>query len=305
MDEILASIRRMIATEPAKTPASSETRVAPVRADAVPVVPAMADRPSVLIGDGSSVPDDSDLDDLVGGEAALAVPHDSISQRLADALAAAPPKGPLPERLAADTDDLDDLVEAPAVSAEQPAVGDLKMPALNSLAAVFGRMAVTAPAPDAVPDLPNVQSQPVAQPKPFDLGVLPPSRPEHLVAAAFDRIMPSFTPVQSLAAAQAPPPSLPPIETVELAPAAAAVAVAVEPEPEPLVAPVAAVPEATPVPVATEAAGSAAVSGTPLVSDDAVAKLLQPMLRQWLDDNMPRIVEKALRNGLDGGTKAG
>jgi cell pole-organizing protein PopZ len=29
--------------------------------------------------------------------------------------------------------------------------------------------------------------------------------------------------------------------------------------------------------------------------DDSMAELLRPMLRQWLDDNMPRIVERALR----------
>jgi cell pole-organizing protein PopZ len=29
-----------------------------------------------------------------------------------------------------------------------------------------------------------------------------------------------------------------------------------------------------------------------------VATLLRPMLRQWLDDNMPRIVEKAFREEL-------
>ena len=29
--------------------------------------------------------------------------------------------------------------------------------------------------------------------------------------------------------------------------------------------------------------------------EDTVAELLRPMLRQWLDANMPRIVEKALR----------
>ena len=29
--------------------------------------------------------------------------------------------------------------------------------------------------------------------------------------------------------------------------------------------------------------------------EDAVVELLRPMLRQWLDDNMPRIVEKALK----------
>jgi hypothetical protein len=29
--------------------------------------------------------------------------------------------------------------------------------------------------------------------------------------------------------------------------------------------------------------------------EDAVAEMLRPMLQQWLTDNMPRIVEKALK----------
>ena len=29
--------------------------------------------------------------------------------------------------------------------------------------------------------------------------------------------------------------------------------------------------------------------------EDAVVDLLRPMLRQWLDDNMPRIIEKTLK----------
>ena len=32
--------------------------------------------------------------------------------------------------------------------------------------------------------------------------------------------------------------------------------------------------------------------------EDTVARLLRPMLRQWLDDNMPRIVEKAFKEEL-------
>jgi cell pole-organizing protein PopZ len=37
--------------------------------------------------------------------------------------------------------------------------------------------------------------------------------------------------------------------------------------------------------------------------EDTVADLLRPMLRQWLDANMPRIVEKALRVELAEGVK--
>jgi cell pole-organizing protein PopZ len=32
--------------------------------------------------------------------------------------------------------------------------------------------------------------------------------------------------------------------------------------------------------------------------EDTVAELLRPMLRQWLETNMPRIVEKALKTEL-------
>jgi cell pole-organizing protein PopZ len=45
-------------------------------------------------------------------------------------------------------------------------------------------------------------------------------------------------------------------------------------------------------------------SGATPASEEVVAELLRPMLRQWLDDNMPRIVEKALRSGLDNGPKS-
>src|SRR5690606_31972109 len=38
--------------------------------------------------------------------------------------------------------------------------------------------------------------------------------------------------------------------------------------------------------------------------DHSAAELLRPMLRQWLSENMPRIVEEALRSELMGGQPA-
>jgi cell pole-organizing protein PopZ len=35
-------------------------------------------------------------------------------------------------------------------------------------------------------------------------------------------------------------------------------------------------------------------------SEDALAELLRPMLRTWLAENMPKIVERALRQELAG-----
>jgi cell pole-organizing protein PopZ len=39
--------------------------------------------------------------------------------------------------------------------------------------------------------------------------------------------------------------------------------------------------------------------------DTAASELLRPMLRQWLSENMPRIVEEALRSELDSSQSAG
>lgn len=79
--------------------------------------------------------------------------------------------------------------------------------------------------------------------------------------------------------------------------------------PEPMVAsplhvaPVIAPPP--PLPAAGEAARAAmgAAAGEPGI-EDATADLLRPMLRQWLSDNMPRMVEKALHIELAESIKA-
>jgi cell pole-organizing protein PopZ len=38
--------------------------------------------------------------------------------------------------------------------------------------------------------------------------------------------------------------------------------------------------------------------------EDAVMHLLRPMLREWLDDNLPRIVEDAVRREIAGAVKS-
>ena len=49
---------------------------------------------------------------------------------------------------------------------------------------------------------------------------------------------------------------------------------------------------------AKEKAVASAAPGAPPKLDGAAAELLRPMLRQWLADNMPRIVEDALRSEI-------
>lgn len=63
------------------------------------------------------------------------------------------------------------------------------------------------------------------------------------------------------------------------------------PAPEPPAAP--AQPPALPAKIAEQGAG-------PEGADDAAAQLLRPMLRAWLHENMPKIVEKALLSEVQG-----
>jgi len=50
---------------------------------------------------------------------------------------------------------------------------------------------------------------------------------------------------------------------------------------------------------------SVASGAPPAKLDKAAAELLRPMLRQWLSENMPRIVEEALRSELDSSQQIG
>lgn len=73
----------------------------------------------------------------------------------------------------------------------------------------------------------------------------------------------------------------------------------------------AAAPAASGLPQIAVAAGLAATLGQPATGsavgvrtvEDIVAELLRPMLREWLAENMPRMVEKALRIELAEGLK--
>jgi cell pole-organizing protein PopZ len=48
--------------------------------------------------------------------------------------------------------------------------------------------------------------------------------------------------------------------------------------------------------MASRAAASSGEGGRTL--EDTVAEMLRPMLKQWLETNMPRIVEKALKGEI-------
>lgn len=54
------------------------------------------------------------------------------------------------------------------------------------------------------------------------------------------------------------------------------------------------VPPEMPMPEGAPAAAQSPEPGAPLVPDDMMAAMLKPMLKEWLDANMPRIVAKAM-----------
>jgi cell pole-organizing protein PopZ len=78
---------------------------------------------------------------------------------------------------------------------------------------------------------------------------------------------------------------------------------AYSPKPEPK--PAAPMPQAAPPPLRPQMQDptQAAQHAQNLEVEDAAAQLLRPMLRQWLSENMPKIVEKALLSEVEGQLK--
>ncbi|MEL6060821.1 MULTISPECIES: PopZ family protein [unclassified Methylobacterium] len=150
--------------------------------------------------------------------------------------------------------------------------------------------AVPEPEPDDVLDLAEV-AQPVARPR----AVEPEPEPEPLDFDAIDFDAPAFEPEpEPVAVAPAPPPPAPPAPPQ---PAVQAAARPREPEPEPeaLVSP------------ATDASVSGAfnlLAHTVLTQnartlEDLVKEMLRPMLKSWLDDNLPAVVERLVRAEIE------
>lgn len=72
-----------------------------------------------------------------------------------------------------------------------------------------------------------------------------------------------------------------------------------KPEPKPAPPPQQVAPPPLKAPPKAEPASDAHNTGAVQV-EDAAAQLLRPMLRQWLSENMPKIVEKALLSEVEG-----
>jgi cell pole-organizing protein PopZ len=160
-------------------------------------------------------------------------------------------------------------VEAPVVPAmAAPAVA----PAVNAAVEAALAAARAAPPRGEVAKAPEVPKLPDMPKQPEPVAVAKPSLESALAKAA--------VPLQP-AVAEAPKRIIP----IPVSPASSVSAA---------VTPISSNPTAS---VAAALPPQAPAAGVQTL-EDTVARLLRPMLRQWLDDNMPRIVEKAFKEEL-------
>lgn len=250
-----------------------------------------------------------------------------LSARTAGARAAPPPPEPLPVEpvvIAA----MPELAPAAPASLEPPIVEDGledlietddAQSALGMLAAGLAAAApvnasvvaipspqlpeaVTEPPADDVPTviaaIPHAP-KPVAQPSPQPEAAAVVPSPASVTTGVVADAAPAATPAVA-ASAPAPAPSTaqlrPAVSTA--APSLTALAGFISPPVVTVAAPSAQAPAVVPAAPPAERA----VIGVRTI-EDMVAELLRPMLREWLAENMPRMVEKALRIELAEGLK--
>jgi cell pole-organizing protein PopZ len=164
----------------------------------------------------------------------------------------------------------------------------------------------------------ELQPTPPASPAPVEVKAAPPPEPPPRPAApaAPEPVVAKAPPPPPVEAVEAPPPAARPIEEdimiVERAPEPAPVA-ASAPAPRPVAAAAEPQPEWTPPmhnalvsdPVASKAAGALGkLMGSMMVStgatlDDVVRELMKPMLKEWLDANLPQLVEAEVAKEID------
>jgi cell pole-organizing protein PopZ len=363
MDEILASIRKIIAEEPKSSagpqgagaqravhpgfpqglppappaqPGQAQRSVAPPPVETAPAN-ALQNRLAAAIGEGRRPPRprptiDDDILDLgdEAGKPAQSAAAPAPAARAAPtsqppaAPAVAPPPPPAATRtpepaqfqdltalLAAERDVAPTAVAAPTAPPPIPPVAEIAVPAIPP------------EAQSAHPVFPSLNDLLKKQDAPVQSAPQPPAPPEAPAAARQEIV--DLPPLPTVAVAEppstmvakAPEPAAVPAPatgptTVEIIAPKVQARPAAQAEPQ-FAAPIAsanpearsAPPEVAPASQPPVVAETPAPASPPAVRtlEDTVAELLRPVLRQWLDDNMPRIVEKAFREELAGRAK--
>ncbi|WP_171946405.1 DUF2497 domain-containing protein [Hyphomicrobium sp. CS1GBMeth3] len=303
MEEILASIRRIIAEEPTTHPHNGEFRGTPIvlKGDGALEDASEFDLPSIF---RSSPPSTNERQIPLLGRLTDAIRHATSSVQ---------PEAAVNGEAHAAEASASSGSGTPSPSAGLSTLKSVR-PDLHTAAAPSepGRPAGSAPANGA--SVANTPSQPASQQSgPFPAAasgglephrVMAPFKDTHFLRMSGPTVEPSPQPT----AAPAPVPAAPPVQyaapdfsgiisevpeqhaPVFTPPPAAVPQEPIAMPPPPPLPPVAAA-HPQPAPVAAPPAPTGEPTGT---IEDATADLLRPMLRQWLADNMPRMVEKAL-----------
>lgn len=295
MEEILASIRRIIAEEPTTHPHNGELRGTPI----------------VLKGDGA-LEDTSEFDLPSIFRASPPVTSERqtpLLGRLTDAIRHATSSGQADAHKAANG--AGSTADASAGATPSPSAGLSTLKSVRSdlgASAPVNGTSLSAASSDDPPSSPGSNSSQsgafpsAASNEPTPQRVMVPFKDTHFLRMS--------APTGASAPQPTPTPVEPPVQN--MAPDFSSIISEVPERPAPFVQPqpAAAPPEAPftmppPPPLPSAASphqpqpgpGTAVStsSGAPNGSiEDATADLLRPMLRQWLADNMPRMVEKAL-----------
>ena len=351
MDEILASIREIIAEAPLDTrhrpPVSKSLLNSDIDLDTIAVAAGASmtslrqRRPVTAAGSATVVTSDVAVEDIlagllvptedrpengpVGANLELAAPS-SGGQRHQDA------DGHRPDDRARPSRELPDarptvvtvstiaakIIDGPAPA--HPPEDEIKTAeaALGALAAglaAFASPAACGPEPEATPALPEAAASANTEPS-KSITRQGEAEPAARQAQAIEDapLSPAETAAEAIAAvaaAEAAQHGLPSSTTEDVAsgePVAAAnvddVQEAVAPTADPLsevsgvATSLSTVRDATPVGAVTETDALVQDCGSGASFEDTIAGMLRPLLREWLDTNMPRMVEKALKDDL-------
>jgi cell pole-organizing protein PopZ len=334
LEEILASIRRSLADDPARPP---EPRTVPAMAAQPEPKPAspIANAPARTNGAGLLA---SKLAQGLNGASKTPAPDDDLRELLATEpkkpVSSAPSEAPKPAEARSDAKDpmwfLTRLSAAAADSAPPgsaarardaakapaPPVEEVKLsrpetlrPSLPPLFGTGSEPTTPAATPEETQDIgPTARTEPRSVPQ-YVNGEARTAKAEAEVPAATPAPAPLVQAGAPAARAWPVEATTPPSETprqaaasLPPAPTAAPVTPAPRDEVKPLPMPVAevrsdAVPERAPLPAdSAHAPGPEQVGALPTQAlEQVVAGLLEPVIRQWLQSNLPRLIEKAVR----------
>ena len=306
MEEILASIRRIISEDAAPpaaqpVPAARPMSVTPspsVYAGAMagfvanpqvrqPVAPPVM-TPEPMAGD------DDDILDLGANYAAVTRAPLAANGHFAPALTPvpSPPEMPAETPLAVKIDPVPQVWSPQIGQAAEVPVPEIAAPMVAALAEASSDSRRPPEPFVAEPAAPQAE---IASPEPIP--VEPPAVELKLEEIPLAAMTPELPALQEAAAVDLPPepvvPAEPDVQAEPVVPAA--------PELPPAgieaIMPVAALPVAPMAATTVETAFAAAATGNGAPArtlEDAVADMLKPMLRDWLDTNMPRIIERVM-----------